>query len=146
MTQQCSANLSIPFLLLHDTSYSQHNITSSHNILSHLIAFDHMLLQALRDFNREGLPCIIFANWRGFSGMLLCYAILCSLSLWFPTPSSSLPLSSPLSFVIRFFFLLFIPFSYTLLHPTPLNLSPLFPFSRQYYCVNYLHHIAPSYV
>eukprot|EP01038_Epipyxis_sp_PR26KG_P010409 gene10409-13983_t len=24
--------------------------------------------QALRDFNREGLPCIIFANWRGFSG------------------------------------------------------------------------------
>jgi acetyl-CoA carboxylase/biotin carboxylase 1 len=24
--------------------------------------------QALRDFNREDLPCIIFANWRGFSG------------------------------------------------------------------------------
>jgi acetyl-CoA carboxylase carboxyltransferase component len=24
--------------------------------------------QALRDFSREGLPCIIFANWRGFSG------------------------------------------------------------------------------
>jgi acetyl-CoA carboxylase/biotin carboxylase 1 len=24
--------------------------------------------QALRDFNREGLPCMIFANWRGFSG------------------------------------------------------------------------------
>jgi acetyl-CoA carboxylase/biotin carboxylase 1 len=24
--------------------------------------------QALRDFNREGLPCIVFANWRGFSG------------------------------------------------------------------------------
>lgn len=24
--------------------------------------------QALKDFNREGLPCIIFANWRGFSG------------------------------------------------------------------------------
>ena len=24
--------------------------------------------QALRDFNRESLPCIIFANWRGFSG------------------------------------------------------------------------------
>jgi acetyl-CoA carboxylase/biotin carboxylase 1 len=24
--------------------------------------------QALRDFNREGIPCIIFANWRGFSG------------------------------------------------------------------------------
>lgn len=24
--------------------------------------------QALRDFNREGLPCVIFANWRGFSG------------------------------------------------------------------------------
>ena len=24
--------------------------------------------QALRDFNIEGLPCIIFANWRGFSG------------------------------------------------------------------------------
>jgi len=24
--------------------------------------------QALRDFNREELPCIIFANWRGFSG------------------------------------------------------------------------------
>jgi acetyl-CoA carboxylase/biotin carboxylase 1 len=24
--------------------------------------------QSLRDFNREGLPCIIFANWRGFSG------------------------------------------------------------------------------
>lgn len=24
--------------------------------------------QALRDFNREKLPCIIFANWRGFSG------------------------------------------------------------------------------
>jgi acetyl-CoA carboxylase / biotin carboxylase 1 len=24
--------------------------------------------QALRDFQREGLPCIIFANWRGFSG------------------------------------------------------------------------------
>ena len=26
------------------------------------------MLQALRDFNREDLPCIIFANWRGFSG------------------------------------------------------------------------------
>eukprot|EP01041_Mallomonas_annulata_P000604 gene604-1167_t len=24
--------------------------------------------QALRDFNREEIPCIIFANWRGFSG------------------------------------------------------------------------------
>ena len=24
--------------------------------------------QALKDFNREGLPCIVFANWRGFSG------------------------------------------------------------------------------
>eukprot|EP00981_Chlorochromonas_danica_P013150 scaffold5903_cov165-Ochromonas_danica.AAC.25 len=24
--------------------------------------------QALKDFNRENLPCIIFANWRGFSG------------------------------------------------------------------------------
>jgi len=24
--------------------------------------------QALRDFNREGLPCMVFANWRGFSG------------------------------------------------------------------------------
>jgi acetyl-CoA carboxylase/biotin carboxylase 1 len=24
--------------------------------------------QALKDFNREGLPCIILANWRGFSG------------------------------------------------------------------------------
>jgi acetyl-CoA carboxylase carboxyltransferase component len=24
--------------------------------------------QALRDFNKESLPCIIFANWRGFSG------------------------------------------------------------------------------
>jgi acetyl-CoA carboxylase / biotin carboxylase 1 len=24
--------------------------------------------QALKDFNLEGLPCIIFANWRGFSG------------------------------------------------------------------------------
>jgi acetyl-CoA carboxylase/biotin carboxylase 1 len=24
--------------------------------------------QALRDFNREGLPCIVLANWRGFSG------------------------------------------------------------------------------
>jgi acetyl-CoA carboxylase / biotin carboxylase 1 len=24
--------------------------------------------QALRDFNHEGLPCIVFANWRGFSG------------------------------------------------------------------------------
>ena len=24
--------------------------------------------QALKDFNREKLPCIIFANWRGFSG------------------------------------------------------------------------------
>lgn len=24
--------------------------------------------QALRDFNQEGLPCFVFANWRGFSG------------------------------------------------------------------------------
>ena len=24
--------------------------------------------QALRDFNRESLPCIVLANWRGFSG------------------------------------------------------------------------------
>ena len=24
--------------------------------------------QAIKDFNREGLPLIIFANWRGFSG------------------------------------------------------------------------------
>lgn len=24
--------------------------------------------QALKDFNRENLPCIVFANWRGFSG------------------------------------------------------------------------------
>lgn len=24
--------------------------------------------QAIADFNREGLPLIIFANWRGFSG------------------------------------------------------------------------------
>ena len=24
--------------------------------------------QAIHDFNREGLPLIIFANWRGFSG------------------------------------------------------------------------------
>lgn len=24
--------------------------------------------QALRDFNREGIPCMVFANWRGFSG------------------------------------------------------------------------------
>ena len=24
--------------------------------------------QAIRDFGREGLPLIIFANWRGFSG------------------------------------------------------------------------------
>ena len=24
--------------------------------------------QALKDFNREGLPCMVFANWRGFSG------------------------------------------------------------------------------
>merc|ERR1711871_1199617 len=24
--------------------------------------------QALKDFDREGLPCMIFANWRGFSG------------------------------------------------------------------------------
>jgi acetyl-CoA carboxylase/biotin carboxylase 1 len=24
--------------------------------------------QALKDFNREGLPCIVMANWRGFSG------------------------------------------------------------------------------
>merc|ERR1712127_78616 len=24
--------------------------------------------QALRDFNKEGLPVMIFANWRGFSG------------------------------------------------------------------------------
>lgn len=24
--------------------------------------------QAIKDFNREGLPLIVFANWRGFSG------------------------------------------------------------------------------
>ena len=24
--------------------------------------------QAIFDFNREGLPLMIFANWRGFSG------------------------------------------------------------------------------
>lgn len=24
--------------------------------------------QAIKDFNREELPLIIFANWRGFSG------------------------------------------------------------------------------
>lgn len=24
--------------------------------------------QAIKDFDREGLPCIVFANWRGFSG------------------------------------------------------------------------------
>lgn len=24
--------------------------------------------QAIKDLNREGLPLIIFANWRGFSG------------------------------------------------------------------------------
>uniref|UniRef100_A0A7S2EIT5 Acetyl-CoA carboxylase n=1 Tax=Ditylum brightwellii TaxID=49249 RepID=A0A7S2EIT5_9STRA len=24
--------------------------------------------QAIRDFNKEGMPCMIFANWRGFSG------------------------------------------------------------------------------
>lgn len=24
--------------------------------------------QAIKDFNREGLPLMIFANWRGFSG------------------------------------------------------------------------------
>eukprot|EP00565_Helicotheca_tamesis_P003884 CAMPEP_0185725054 /NCGR_PEP_ID=MMETSP1171-20130828/1378_1 /TAXON_ID=374046 /ORGANISM="Helicotheca tamensis, Strain CCMP826" /LENGTH=2089 /DNA_ID=CAMNT_0028393057 /DNA_START=20 /DNA_END=6289 /DNA_ORIENTATION=+ len=24
--------------------------------------------QAIRDFNKEGIPCMIFANWRGFSG------------------------------------------------------------------------------
>jgi acetyl-CoA carboxylase/biotin carboxylase 1 len=25
-------------------------------------------VQAIRDFNGEGLPLLIFANWRGFSG------------------------------------------------------------------------------
>jgi acetyl-CoA carboxylase/biotin carboxylase 1 len=24
--------------------------------------------QALRDFDKEGIPVMIFANWRGFSG------------------------------------------------------------------------------
>ena len=24
--------------------------------------------QAINDFNREGLPLMVFANWRGFSG------------------------------------------------------------------------------
>lgn len=24
--------------------------------------------QAIKDLNREGLPLIVFANWRGFSG------------------------------------------------------------------------------
>ncbi|ETE64281.1 Acetyl-CoA carboxylase, partial [Ophiophagus hannah] len=24
--------------------------------------------KAIKDFNREGLPLIVFANWRGFSG------------------------------------------------------------------------------
>lgn len=24
--------------------------------------------QAIKDFNREGLPLMVFANWRGFSG------------------------------------------------------------------------------
>jgi len=28
----------------------------------------HKTAQALRDFDREGIPAIIFANWRGFSG------------------------------------------------------------------------------
>jgi hypothetical protein len=41
--------------------------------LSSLLSLSLALsLQALRDFNREGLPCIIFANWRGFSGTAYC--------------------------------------------------------------------------
>ena len=28
----------------------------------------HKTAQAINDFNREGLPLIMFANWRGFSG------------------------------------------------------------------------------
>lgn len=28
----------------------------------------HKTAQAIADFNREGVPLIIFANWRGFSG------------------------------------------------------------------------------
>jgi acetyl-CoA carboxylase / biotin carboxylase 1 len=28
----------------------------------------HKTAQAIFDFNKEGLPLIIFANWRGFSG------------------------------------------------------------------------------
>jgi acetyl-CoA carboxylase carboxyltransferase component len=28
----------------------------------------HKTAQAIEDFNREELPLIIFANWRGFSG------------------------------------------------------------------------------
>jgi Carboxyl transferase domain len=37
-----------------------------------LILYDHVhgsfVEQAIRDLNCEGLPLIIFANWRGFSG------------------------------------------------------------------------------
>jgi acetyl-CoA carboxylase/biotin carboxylase 1 len=38
----------------------------------------HKTAQAIFDFNREQLPLIIFANWRGFSGGqqdMVCQAI-----------------------------------------------------------------------
>lgn len=39
----------------------------------------HKTAQAIFDFNREQLPLIIFANWRGFSGGqqdMVCRALL----------------------------------------------------------------------
>lgn len=41
----------------------------------------HKTAQAIFDFNREQLPLIIFANWRGFSGGqqdMVCQAIALS--------------------------------------------------------------------
>nr|XP_028563191.1 acetyl-CoA carboxylase 1 isoform X4 [Podarcis muralis] len=37
--------------------------------------------QAIKDFNREGLPLMVFANWRGFSGGMKGYYCCCCLKM-----------------------------------------------------------------
>lgn len=51
---------------LNDLFYSQQIIQQAGQVWFPDSAFK--TAQAINDFNREGLPLMVFANWRGFSG------------------------------------------------------------------------------
>jgi Carboxyl transferase domain len=47
---------------------SMNSIAAAAYIVLYIRTRNLYVIQAIRDLNCEGLPLIIFANWRGFSG------------------------------------------------------------------------------